>query len=317
MYLRLSITDRCSFRCPYCQPEAPDSVESGASRLSSAEIRRVVTILAGLGTRHVRLTGGEPLATRDCVQIVEMVSAIPGIQDVAITTNGQNLADRAAALKDAGLSRVNIHIDSLRPDRYRALTRHGSLSAALQGVSTALRLDLKPVKINTVLMRGINDDELSDFCRFATEWGVTVRFIELMNTGPASSFVTRHFVSAATAQAQLTHSHTITPKFEERGACPAREYLVDGGPGTIGFIASETEPFCAACNRIRVTSDGQLKMCLYEAGGVDLRARLRDPSIGDAELQAQIAHALAAKTSHHPAAGQTGAVPFAMSRVGG
>jgi cyclic pyranopterin phosphate synthase len=317
MYLRLSVTDRCGFRCPYCQPDAPDSVTPGASMLSPAEIRRIVSVLADLGTSHVRLTGGEPLARRDALQIVESVSTVRGIRDVAITTNGQGLAARAQALKDAGLTRVNIHIDTLREDRYRSLTRSGSLSAALRGLEAALAADLRPVKINTVLMKGVNDDELDAFGRMAAEWGVTVRFIELMNTGPASAFVHRHFLSAFDARAQLARAHTLTPRFADRGGSPAREFDLDRGAATIGFIASETEAFCASCNRIRLTCDGQLKTCLYESGGHDLRALVRDSSITDDTLRDRAALALGAKRSHHPAFGQTGAAPFAMAHIGG
>ncbi len=317
MYLRLSVTDRCGFRCPYCQPDAPGSVTPGASMLTPAEIHRVVSVLAESGTSHVRLTGGEPLARRDALRIVESIASVPGIRDIAITTNGQGLADRALALRNAGLSRVNIHIDSLRADRYQALTRNGNLAAALRGVESALAAGLRPIKINTVLMNGVNDDELEAFLRFAVEWRVTVRFIELMNTGPASAFVGRHFMSAEAARAQLARDHVLVPRFADRGASPAREYDVDHGAATVGFIASETEPFCASCNRIRVTSDGRLKICLYEAGGFDLRAFIRDPSVDDRQLSERIAAVLGGKRSHHPALGQTGAVAFAMAQIGG
>ena len=317
MYLRLSITDRCGFRCPYCQPDAPGSFIPGASFLTPSEIHRVVSVLAELGTSHVRFTGGEPLARRDCLQIVGAVSDVPGIRDVAITTNGQGLAARTGALRRAGLSRVNVHIDSLRADRYRRLTHGGSLSGALDGVEAALADNLRPVKINMVLMKGINDDEVAEFCRFGVEWGVTVRFIELMNTGPAPDFVRRHFLSAAAARAQVAKDHVLTPRFEYRGASPAREYDLDHGAGTVGFIASETEPFCASCNRIRVTCDGRLKVCLYEAGGLDLGALVRDPSVSDEQLRQRVAGVLGGKRSHHPANGQTGDVPFAMAQVGG
>lgn len=316
-YLRLSVTGRCGLRCPYCQPEGPQSLASVPSMLAPEEIRRVVSALARMGTSHVRLTGGEPLARRDCGQIVESIAHVPGIVDIAMTTNGQGFADRVREFAAAGLTRINIHIDSLRPDRYRALARRGSLAAALRSVEAACRENLRPVKINMVLMKGINDDELPAFCRLACEWGVTVRFIELMNTGPASAFVRQHFMSAAEAREQLARSHSLALRFEDRGASPAREYNVDHGAGTIGFIASETEPFCLACNRVRVTAEGRLKVCLYEADGLDLRALVRDPAVGDRQLADQIAAALDGKRSHHPAFGQAGEAPFAMAQIGG
>ncbi len=317
MYLRLSVTDGCGFRCPYCQPDAPGSVTPGASLLTPPEIRRVVSVLADLGTSRVRLTGGEPLGRRDLTEIVAAIANVPGIREVAITTNGQSLAGRSNALKRAGLSRVNVHIDSLRADRYRALTGHGSLTRALDGVEAALVEGLRPVKINTVLMRGINDDEVNEFCRLATTWGVTVRFIELMNTGPAPDFVRRHFMRASEARAVLMRNHVLTPRFEHRGASPAREYNVDAGAGTVGFIASESEPFCAACNRLRISGDGRLRGCLYETRGLDLAALVRDPSISDAQLREGIAIALNHKQSYHPPPGGIGDTPFAMAQIGG
>lgn len=316
-HLRLSVTDRCGLRCPYCQPEAPESVSRPSTMLAPAEIQRIVSAMGQLGTSHVRLTGGEPLARRDCLQIVAAIGRVPGIRDIAMTTNGQGFERRAREFALAGLTRINIHIDSLRHDRYRALARHGSLAAALRSVEAALRENLRPVKINTVLMKGINDDELSAFCRFACEWGVTVRFIELMNTGPASTFVGRHFMPAADARDRLALAHTLTPRSAERGASPAREYDVDHCVGTVGFIASETEPFCAGCNRIRVTADGRLKTCLYDAGGLDLRALVRDPAVNEQCLRDRIGVAVRTKRSHHPAFGQMGEMPFAMAQIGG
>lgn len=285
--------------------------------LTPAEIHRLVGVLAVAGVRRVRLTGGEPLARRDCGRIIASIRAVPGISDIAITTNGQRLVERAAELGLAGLSRVNIHIDSLRRDRYRALTGHGELPDALRAVEAALRYDLGPVKINTVLMRGINDDEIEDFCRLAINSGATVRFIELMNTGPASAFVAQHFMSADAARAALTRTHHLRPRFADRGACPATEFDVDDGAGTIGFIASETQPFCGSCNRVRVTSQGLLKTCLYESGGLDLRSLLRDAAVSDDDIRQRITAALAGKRSHHPAFGHTGDEPFAMAQVGG
>ncbi|MEW6775078.1 MAG: GTP 3',8-cyclase MoaA [Bdellovibrionota bacterium] len=317
-YLRLSITDGCAFRCPYCQP---GGVAAGAAArghlLAPSEIERTARALAGLGATRVRLTGGEPLSRPECAEIVSKLRSIPEIREIALTTNGERLAQLARPLKDAGLGRINVHVDSLDPGRFSQLSGGFELGKVLSGIDAALEAGLSPLKVNVVLMRGINDGELWDFCRFAKEKGVRVRFIELMNTGPSPEFVRRHFFSAAEARRKIGERHALTPRFEDRGASPAREYLLDGGPATLGFIASETEPFCEACNRIRLTADGKLKVCLYDPAGLDVRGLLRNAVCSDGELEQVLGAAIGAKRSYHPDFGQRGERPFSMARVGG
>lgn len=316
-YLRVSIAEACAYRCPYCQPEVPLGLSRPGERLSPVEFAKAVASLAQLGVSRVRLTGGEPLSSPDCIEIIERIAQVETIHDLALTTNGERTEKMAPALRAAGLKRVNVHLDSLRPDRYCEITGGRGLPGILRGIEAALVAGLEPLKINVVLMRGVNDDELFDFCKFALKWGVSVRFIELMNTGPAQNYVRKHFFSAADARERIGERYELTPRFETRGASPAREFALDGGAGTVGFIASESEPFCESCNRLRLTAEGRLKVCLYDPDGLDVRALLRTEGLSGSALLDALAHAIGGKRSHHPAFGETGEYPFSMAGVGG
>ncbi len=317
LYLRLSITDGCAYRCPYCQPDGPAAGTAAKERMTPAEWGRLTGLLAGLGASRVRLTGGEPLSHPECLEIIREIRRSPLVREIALTTNGEALAPLAKDLRRAGLDRINIHVDSLQRERYRQITGRDRLHDVLRGIEAARSAGLEPVKINMVLMRGVNDGELFDFCEVSRGWGVTVRFIELMNTGPAGRFVREHFLAAAEARRHIAQRYKLTLRFEERGASPAREYLLDGGQATVGFIASESEPFCESCNRVRLTATGRLKVCLYDPAGFDTRALLRDPARTDQDLSETLAALLAGKRSHHPAFGETGEGRFSMAQVGG
>jgi len=285
--------------------------------MTQEEIGRAVRSLADLGVTRVRLTGGEPLSRPDHGAVIEDICSVDSLREVSITTNGQLLERHAQALRDAGVSRVNVHVDTLRKGRFRLLGGRGDLATVLRGIEVAQRVGLKPVKINVVLMRDLNSDELIDFCEYSATTGITVRFIELMNTGPAPDFVRRHFMSAAEARERIAKVYELTPRFLKRGASPAQEFLVDGGRAAIGFIASESAPFCKGCNRLRLTAAGVLKGCLYERGGLDLLSMLRDGDCSDDRLSEQLTHALGRKRSHHVHNDATGSHTFSMAETGG
>ncbi len=316
-YLRVSLTEACAFRCPYCLPDGPSRITPRPELLTPAEIGRAVRVLSSLGVDRVRLTGGEPLQRRECLEVVEQLSQVKEIRDIALTTNGEHLARLAGKLKKAGLKRVNVHLDSLKPERFLALARNASLEEVLEGIAAAREAELGPIKINAVIMRGVNDDEILDFCEFALRWGVTVRFIELMNTGSAQDFFKRHFMPAAEIRDRVSGRYRLEEPDGPRGSRPAEEFPISGGKAAVGSIASESEPFCAACDRLRLTADGRFARCLYEPGGVSIRALLRDPAASDDQLQEVFATGIAGKRSWHPTFGRTGERPFAMAEIGG
>ncbi|MDF1562290.1 MAG: GTP 3',8-cyclase MoaA [Deltaproteobacteria bacterium] len=310
-YLRVSVTEACAYRCAYCQPDGP--VAQGRSGLAPEQLEALVAALTRVGVHRVRLTGGEPLSRRDCPEIVERLARLPGLAEVALTTNGQRLRPMAAALAEAGLSRLNVHLDSLDPRRHHEITGHDDHAEVLAGIDAAEAAGLPPPKINVVVMRGVNDDELAAFCEHAAATGRTVRFIELMDTGIAARWSREHLVTAAEIRERIAAHFELQPRFADRGASPAQEYLLDGGRATVGIIASESEPFCERCNRLRLTVKGELRGCLYEAGGVPLLPHLEDP----ARLGEVIARGVAGKRSHHPTAGEVEANRFSMAAIGG
>ena len=315
-YLRISTTPACAYRCPYCQPEGPSrSASSGSS--SPQRIAAAVRVLARLGVGRVRLTGGEPLLRRDCADIVRALVDVPGISEVTLTTNGERLAQRAEQLRGAGLRRVNIHLDTLRAERFQRLTGQATHARVLEGIVAAQNVGLSPIKINVVLMKGINDDEILDFCAWGAEQDVVVRFIELMNTGPARDFVHSHFLSGKDARNIIRGRHRLEPRFESRGCSPAQEYVLDEGAATVGFIEAESKPFCAGCNRLRLTHDGRLSTCLY--GGAPLHlARLLDRVDSDSpQATSAVRLFLEQKRSRNPSVVGQGHDRFSMAYVGG
>jgi cyclic pyranopterin phosphate synthase len=312
--LRLSVTDRCNLRCTYCMPADGLDWMPAPGLLTDDELVRLVGLLAGLGVRTVRLTGGEPLLRRGLPALVEQL-ATTGVT-LSMTTNGVGLARQARTLRDAGLSRVNVSLDTLRPDRFRELTRRDRLPDVLAGIEAAREAGLDPVKVNAVLMRGVNDDEAVDLLGWALERGVALRFIEQMPLDPQHGWDRATMLSAQEILAQLRRRWSLTP-VTTRGSAPAQEFLVDGGPHTVGVIASVTEPFCAACDRLRLTADGQLRNCLFAREESDLRAALRSGASDDA-LCRRIRDAVAGKRAAH-GIGEPGFVQpdRPMSAIGG
>ncbi|MBM7867379.1 GTP 3',8-cyclase MoaA [Heliobacterium gestii] len=275
-YLRVSVTDRCNLRCVYCMPEEGIPLVDHRQVLRFEEFERLIAIAASQGIRRVRITGGEPLVRKGIVPFVSRVKAMAGIEDVALTTNGILLPSFAGDLQAAGLDRVNISLDTLRPERFRDVTRVGRIDDVWAGVEAALAAGLHPVKLNVVVMGGVNDDELADFARLTLQWPVHVRFIELMPIGEGDPRFRGQFVSIEqmkTKMAQeglrLVHHPGI------RGGGPARYHTLEGALGTVGFISAMSKHFCGACNRLRLTAEGKLRPCLHSRQEIDLRAPLR------------------------------------------
>jgi cyclic pyranopterin phosphate synthase len=312
-YLRISVTDRCNLRCIYCMP--PEGVPhiSHDEILSYEEIRAVVQAAAELGIRKIRLTGGEPLVRADFPELVKMLSRIEGIIDLSLTTNGALLKNYAQALKQAGLSRVNVSLDTLRANRFQYITRLGELKDVLEGISAAKKAGFDPAKINTVVMRGINDDEILDFARMTYKDGWHVRFIELMPfKGVAES------VPSIELQQHISSLGRLEPCVSITGNGPAMYYRLAGAKGTIGFISPLTEiSFCSRCNRMRLTPDGKLRPCLLGEDEIDLRMPLRNNASME-ELKRLILKAVASKPEHHHLErGDIRLVKRKMSQIGG
>lgn len=278
-YLRISVTDRCNLRCLYCMPEEGVPFQPHSEVLRYEEIVRLAQVAVGLGIARLRLTGGEPLVRRDVVDLVRALSHLPGVEEVALTTNATLLAEYARPLKEAGLARVNISLDSLRPERYREITRGGDLSRVWAGIAAAEEAGLSPIKVNAVIIRGLNDDELEDFVRLAAERNLHVRFIELMALGESSRWQPRGYVPSAELKKRLANflSQSSLPQKGEGllpGAGPAEYYQVSPG-GTVGFISPVSNHFCQSCNRLRLTAVGTLRPCLLSEREIDVKSALR------------------------------------------
>ena len=315
--LRVSLTDKCNLRCTYCMPaEGLDWLPS-PELLTDDEVVRLVSIaVTQLGITKVRLTGGEPLLRRGLLDIVGRLAALDPHPTLALTTNGIGLARLAGDLASAGLDRVNVSLDTLLPDRFRELTRRDRLDDVIAGLEAAAAAGLTPVKLNAVLMRGVNDDEALALLNFCLERGYQMRFIEQMPLDAQHSWKRADMVTAEEIHAALSAEHTLTP-LPGRGSAPAEEFLVDDGPATVGVIASVTKPFCAACDRVRLTADGQLRNCLFAREESDLRGPLRAGAT-DTELATRIRASIAGKRAGHGIDDPTFLQPDRpMSAIGG
>lgn len=289
-YLRVSVTDRCNLRCEYCMP--PEGVPRLAHQdiLSYEEIEAFLKVAVAEGVRHVRLTGGEPLARLKVVSLVEKLAAIPGLEDLSLTTNGTLLADLGPALRAAGLRRINLGISSLDPGTYHAITRGGDLAAVMKGLETAVAL-FSPVKVNVVVMRGISEDP-APFLELTRHHPVEVRFIEYMPIGPKD---TSTYVPMAELLKRIDALGPFDPADEAVGNGPASQRRrFPGAPGSFGVITPVSEHFCAACSRLRLTSDGRLRLCLLVRGEVDIKPSLR-PELDEARMREFLRQAVAAK----------------------
>ncbi|MGQ9684301.1 MAG: GTP 3',8-cyclase MoaA [Anaerolineae bacterium] len=316
-YLRISVTDRCNLRCVYCMPEEGVTPLHHQDILSFEEIARLARVVVGLGVRKLRLTGGEPLARKGVEHLVAMLGAIPGVEDLSMTTNGTLLAGKAQRLMEAGLRRVNISLDTLQPERYAAMTRRGRLDDVYAGMAAAEQAGLRPVKVNVVVVRGLNDDEVLDFARQTLVSGWHVRFIEVMPLGADREARERVYVPSAEVQRRIEDAYGVLETAPANGAGPARYYRIADAPGTIGFISPLSEHFCFRCNRLRLTANGLLLPCLMAEEGYDVRALLRSGA-SDEELRARVLEAINAKPAGHRLAQEPqGARAAPMSRIGG
>lgn len=297
-YLRVSLTDRCNLRCVYCMPLAGSPFLPQPELLSNEELLLVLRAAAAAGFRKIRLTGGEPTLRRELVALVRAIKAIPGIAQIAMTTNGLRLGELAGPLKAAGLDRVNISIDSLDPDTFRQITRGGSLDAIWAGVRAANAAGLHPIKLNAVIVRGMNDDEVIRLAALTTQHPWEFRFIEVMPLSGVAGLAAEGVVSSAELITRITAHFGPLESDGEHATDPARRYRIRGAPGTLGFISAVTAPFCATCNRMRLTADGRLHLCLLRDDELDLRAAVRAGASQDA-IEQWIRHAVFAKPWGH------------------
>jgi cyclic pyranopterin phosphate synthase len=317
-YLRLSVTDRCNLRCLYCMPD--EGVESvGHDRiLSYEEMERIAAAAVRLGIRKIRVTGGEPLIRRGLVDFIRSLAQLPGSPEITLTTNGLLLGEYAGQLKEAGLARVNVSLDTLRPERFEQLTRRGGLQQVLDGLEAAREVGLAPIKVNMVPLKGFNDDEIVDFARLSLERRCDVRFIEFMPVRDDLGFTAEKRVNEETILAQLRQIGELLPVENVSLDGPARMYRYADGKGRLGVITAVSRHFCGECNRIRLTADGRLRPCLMSDDEVDLLSALRDNEIDDGKLEEILVTAAMGKPSgHHLDQGEAPLRRRTMKDIGG
>ena len=312
-YLRLSVTEVCNFRCTYCLPNGYQKTDRDF--LTLPEITRLATAFAELGTHKIRLTGGEPTVRKDLTQIARAVSSISGIRTVALTTNGYNLKENARAFRDAGINALNVSVDSLNSERFHAITGQDKLAHVLEGIEAAKTVGFTNIKINSVLLKEVTDHTLPEFLSWIKREALSVRFIELMQTGENLAFFKQHHISANVIIQQLLE-HGFVPELRKPDSGPAQEFTHPDYAGKIGIIAPYSKDFCKSCNRLRVTSRGKLMLCLFGEGGYDLRSYLQADDQRE-ELIDAIASALHFKhETHYLQQGITGSTPH-LATLGG
>lgn len=316
-YLRISITDRCNLRCVYCMP--PEGIISKPREdiLSMEEILRIAMVALQLGITKFRLTGGEPLLRKGVISFIKALSSKPEVDDIAITTNGILLLKLAQRIKDAGAKRLNISLDTLDEEKYRQITRGGSFKQVWAGIEKVLALGFEPVKINTVALKGFNDEEVVDFARLTLEYPLHVRFIELMPIGSSWKMAADSFISCGEIRSKLEQVWgELQPLSGVKGSGPAENFTIPGAKGSIGFIHAMSNHFCAKCNRLRLTADGKLRPCLHDQHEVNLIEALRGGA-GDPELQQLFRDAVDLKPANHQLATGALATGRGMCQIGG
>lgn len=296
-YLRISVTDRCNLRCTYCMPAAGIDFKNKEQILSLEEIERVARVFVNLGVNKIRLTGGEPLVRKGIETLAAKISALPGLKTLAMTTNGLLLKDKAAALKSAGVDSINISLDSLKPERFAEISRLDRFDDVMNGIEAAYKVGFQKIKLNVVVMKGVNHDEVVDFVHFVKDRNINVRFIEYMpfkdnQWEPEAVFSYKQMYS-------LISEHFELKPLESKSVEVAKDFQLVGLPGQVSFITSMTESFCASCNRMRLTADGSVKSCLFYEPEINLRGFLRS-GCSDAELTEMILYSLQMKPEAHP-----------------
>lgn len=297
-YLRISVTDRCNLRCRYCMPAEGIDKKGHLDMLTLEEIFEVVKVCAGLGTDKIRITGGEPLVRKGLVGLIEKITALESIKDIALTTNGVLLKEMAGDLKKAGLKRINVSLDTMDEKKYEYMTRGGNIKVVMEGMEEAVKVGLLPIKINAVLTKGFNEDEIGDFIRLTLNENIDVRFIELMPLGQAAGFAADHYLPNTVV---LERFGELEPVDAVDKSSPARYYKLPGAKGRVGLINPISHKFCDYCNRIRLTADGKLKPCLHSNEEIDVRGILRDTKNNDKylSLQKAVSEAIRVKPEHH------------------
>jgi len=314
-YVRLSVTDKCNLRCFYCMPEGFKDFEEPDHWLTFNEIERVISAFGQLGVHHIRITGGEPLVRKDLPTLVSQLSALPEIDDLSLSTNATLLNRYAEDLSQSGVSRINVSLDSLKPDRFSDITRGGRLNEVLDGLMAAKAAGLKPIKINMVALKGVNDDEFVDMVEFCLKHDFTLRLIESMPMGDTGRDARDQYISLEEVQRQLAGIYDLVPSTMPGGG-PAKYYQIGGTDFKIGFITPISQHFCETCNRVRLSVDGTLYLCLGQEHSLSLRPLLRS-GISDKDLKQKIIEAIALKPERHEFNEKPGQVVRIMSMTGG
>jgi len=313
-YLRLSVTDRCDFRCFYCLPRDFRNFETPDEWLTPAEIERVVSQFANLGVRHVRLTGGEPLVRRELAEIARRIAGLPGIDELSLSTNASRLAGQSATLRGAGVNRLNISLDSLDPENFKRITG-GQLQPVLDGIAAASAEGYRPIKINMVVMKGINEHEVETMVDYCRQQGLALRFIETMPVGDGGRHASEHFLPLSVVEHRLRQRYRLSPA-ALLGSGPARYFRIDDSELVVGFITPQSQHFCASCNRVRLSVTGDLHLCLGQEDRLALRPMLR-AGVSDGEIQQAIREAVARKPERHHFHEAPTAILRPMSALGG
>ncbi len=316
-YLRISVTDKCNLRCVYCMPERGLDWLPKSEILSYEEIAKLVEAAASVGVRSVRLSGGEPLIRRDLHRLVSAIRAIDGVEDISLSTNALLLAEQIAELKAAGLGRVNVSLDTLRADRFETIARRAGLDRVLAGINAAIDAGMDPVKINVVVMRGQNDDEIAEFAQWTRRQPVFVRFIEVMPVHENVGLQRDAYISSDEILDRVKTIGELRPSIGPGGNGPARYFAFDGAPGAVGVISPLSHDYCERCNRVRLTADGHLRLCLFGDQDVDLRTPLRSGESIEGLADILRSAMLIKPERHHLRLGETSSRMRAFSEIGG
>jgi cyclic pyranopterin phosphate synthase len=314
-YVRLSVTDRCDFRCSYCMPKQFKSFTEPAHWLTFDEIERVIKAFGELGVSRIRITGGEPLVRRNLSQLAHRLSVLSGIEDLSLSTNASQLARHAHPLKQGGVTRINVSLDSLRPERFKKITQNGKLDKVIAGLMAAKAVGFNPIKINMVAMKGVNDDEIEDMVEFCLEHGFTLRLIETMPIGNTGQKASQQYLNLQDVKAALGRRYELIPAVMPGGG-PARYVRIEGTDLRIGFITPISQHFCGTCNRVRLSVEGSLYLCLGQENKYEFRPLLRQ-GISDDGLKEAINEAIALKPEQHEFKEKPEKVVRFMSLTGG